>query len=376
LVLAVGSISAVEDGFVEWRPAESGDTVTPEVEAENENVGTDEVGEGFFHLAASMFSEVCDNTWTSVRCWLLMAFYHSLKLRVYEQWLAISRAAMAAMLLLRMNVGSKQVQCQLFWVIYLQESQLLAELDFPSSGISVLEHSVALPFAQDDDGDQVETEELDEAQREHRLIFLAEISLRRLLNRVHFHMYRSETNVLPGASPVAVSSPFADQAASMISELDSQLESWRHHLPQTIQASFATDYETQAMTQRRTRPVREKLIGTLKSRYFAAKAIIFRPFVYRVLHAADPERLPSEDATGAATALEAALQVPLCGGLLCDNLRLMPLLINPARRFALCPILFTLLHPLFPAECCPTSRPVTTHTLFLLTHKPFLTPQS
>jgi hypothetical protein len=315
LVLALGSISAVEDGFNTWEPADTElSTLT----------SADDVGDGFFNISLSIFLDVRDNSWSCVRCWLLIAFYHSMKLRVYEQWQAIFQAAMTAMLLLRMDLGSKPIQCQLYWVIYLQESQLLAELEFPSSGITRLERTIALPFAESD-------EEQNETQREHRLIFLAEISLRRMLNRVHSHIYDCywSEGINAGTSPA----PFAGQALTMISELDNQLESWRSHLPQTIQVDFESNYGTHVMTERRVRSVREKMIGTLKARYFAAKAILFRPLVYRILHKAHLESFSHEETSGAAIALEAALQVPLCSGLLCDNLRLVPLLINPSRRY-------------------------------------------
>ena len=92
-------------------------------------------------------------------------------------------------------------QCQLFWVAYLQEryasrrpflppktdiaavsSQILAEFDFPSSGLGNLAGNMHLPLAPDDG---MATE-----RAHYQLYFLAMIAMRKLLNRILFHIYK------------------------------------------------------------------------------------------------------------------------------------------------------------------------------------------
>lgn len=67
-------------------------------------------------------------------------------------------------------------------------SQILAELDFAPSGISRFEHDVRLPFAT---GSASESQ-----QNEYQFSLLAQISLRRLLNRVHANLYNQGNSIL------------------------------------------------------------------------------------------------------------------------------------------------------------------------------------
>ncbi|CAG9985572.1 unnamed protein product, partial [Clonostachys byssicola] len=73
-------------------------------------------------------------------------------------------------------------QAQLFWIAYLQESQLLAEFDFPPSGLGKLAGSVALPL--------VPNAGTDPHHAKYQFFFLALISMRKLLNRVLYHVYK------------------------------------------------------------------------------------------------------------------------------------------------------------------------------------------
>jgi hypothetical protein len=66
-------------------------------------------------------------------------------------------------------------------------SQLLAEFEFPPSGITRLESLVPLPFM--DRGENVDSHD------EFDFMLLAQIALRRLLNRIHFHMYNHSTQI-------------------------------------------------------------------------------------------------------------------------------------------------------------------------------------
>lgn len=312
LVLAIGSVAAAESGDDSWLPSRQDEPSTV-----NSFEGT---GLGFFTLAQSIFAECRNVSWLSVQCLLLSACYYSLQLRVYDQWQAVNQACMTVMLLLQMDPSPTSFQCQLYWVAYLQESQILAELEFPPSGISRLENRIPLPFAA--------AEERNDPQKAYQFFFLAEIALRRLLNRVHSHLYRLDIMEVSASNP-----PTTPPAASslIMYELDHQLEIWRDHLPESLKFDTQAD-PSLLIGPEVSRTMHEKLVGTLKTRYFAAKAIIFRPFAYKVLHNDDATTPTDDDIAGAKISLESALQVPLQAGLLCDNLRLVPLLLNPSRR--------------------------------------------
>jgi hypothetical protein len=121
---------------------------------------------------------------------------------------------------------------------------------------------------------------------------------------------------------------------SIIYELDHQLETWRSHLPpRLIFASIDSlpTWQHSSMIEQQQRSTRDKLLGFIKARYCAAKAIIFRSFVYKILHAHDGD-IDEQDIRGAKICLEAALNGPLSAGILCDSFRSMQSPINPCRR--------------------------------------------
>lgn len=66
-------------------------------------------------------------------------------------------------------------------------SQILAEFDFPASGLGKLAVNVPLPFAPG--------AETDPRHAQYQFFFLALISMRKLLNRVLYHLY-SRGNIL------------------------------------------------------------------------------------------------------------------------------------------------------------------------------------
>jgi hypothetical protein len=74
------------------------------------------------------------------------------------------------------------------------QSQILAELDFPPSGLSGLEGVVPLPLAPDS--------RTNPHHREYQSFLLALISMRRLLNRIHYHMYNQGKYICEHFRPV------------------------------------------------------------------------------------------------------------------------------------------------------------------------------
>jgi len=95
------------------------------------------------------------------------------------------------------------------------------------------------------------------------LYFLACLSIRRLLNRVHHLLYSKDT----GAS--LDDRRFPD----MVAELDHQLEEWRELLPPAFQ--FALD----------TQPSQNQQAGFLRQRYLTCRSVIYRPYLMWMLAA-------------------------------------------------------------------------------------------
>lgn len=122
----------------------------------------------------------------------------------------------------------------------------------------------------------------------------------------------------------------------VIEELDHQLEMWRAHLPPSLQFTTIPVSEAWALAANaEPRTIHERLHGNMQSRYYAAKAIIYRPFVYNVVTCTNVSELPLEERRGASVAIEAALLVPLRSGLLGDPLAVLPLPVNSCRRFSI-----------------------------------------
>ena len=136
------------------------------------------------------------------------------------------------------------------------ESDLLAELDLTHSGIVQLEESMRLPRSFPYDAAMVGSDELPGS--DDIWYFLAEIAMRRLLNRVSHMIYSQKHNSIASLEPV-------------VAELEFQLEQWYEGLPATVRFS------------REMVPTQGQVQTVLRVRYFACRTIIFRPYVQAVL---------------------------------------------------------------------------------------------
>ncbi|GAB1209583.1 hypothetical protein APSETT445_008364 [Aspergillus pseudonomiae] len=124
----------------------------------------------------------------------------------------------------RVPLQWKELSVRIYWNALLYESDLLAELDLPHSGIVHFEELVDLPggFEEEDDEDDQEAEdengeissENEPVGRDELWYFLAEIALRRLLNRVSHMVYQKDSPLTLGT------------LGPIVSELDYQLSQW------------------------------------------------------------------------------------------------------------------------------------------------------
>ncbi|KAJ4211730.1 hypothetical protein NW759_012330 [Fusarium solani] len=282
LVCAIGSIAAYYSGHEDWCSSLEHD-----------------VGIGFFNLANEMFRDLEGANWSSVECLLLMG---------------------------QGTLGARE--CQLFWIAYLHESQILAEFDFPASGLGKLASSIPLPL--------MPGAGTDPHYAKYQFFFLALISMRKLLNRILFHLYSREQNSEnPSHDSPSAEKPtaFLSATPSIIQELDRQLEEWRMCLPSGLEFSaYSGAQQTDDQDIAQIRPIHERLRGNLMARYFAAKSIIHRPFIYRALHCEHGSMLSEEDQIGAQTAIGSAFRCTLYSGIFHEPLPLLLHPINTCRR--------------------------------------------
>ncbi|KAJ5447836.1 hypothetical protein N7445_002657 [Penicillium cf. griseofulvum] len=237
------------------------------------------------------------NTVVAAQCMVMASAYLFYLVRPLEAWTLLSSVSMKLQLLFgspnRIPTQWRELSVRVYWNALLFESDLLAELDLPHSGIVNFEEIVDLPGGfEEEDEDDGEEEEGDHNEGEERRTsrkyqgssrtadsqlavrrdelwyFLAEIALRRLLNRVSHIIYQKDsTHTLASLGPI-------------VSELDFQLSQWYDSLPRSVQFP---------LTQK---PISNPVQTVLRLRYNACRTIIYRPYILAVFESeqagADP----------------------------------------------------------------------------------------
>ncbi|KAL8372557.1 hypothetical protein RB595_002070 [Gaeumannomyces hyphopodioides] len=212
---------------------------------------------------------------TATHCLFLVGLYFAFLRRPLQAWEYINAASTRCLLLLSYQSdsgdGADQERIRrIFWSCYILESDYLAELSgLPQSGIARIESSVPLP------GSGYGTHRTEQAEEQSSLYFLACISMRRLLNRVHQLLYARGT----GASLDPARFPF------VVAELDHQLEEWRDVLP--VAFAFTLD----------ARPCASEHGGFLRQRYLTCRSVIYRPYLMWMLSGVGDAKLDGGDAT-------------------------------------------------------------------------------
>ncbi|KFA63518.1 hypothetical protein S40285_00264 [Stachybotrys chlorohalonatus IBT 40285] len=196
------------------------------------------------------------NSVLAAQCHLLAAAYLFYLVRPMEAWNLLCSTSTKLQLLLmtpsRVPAQQRELVERIYWNALLFESDLLAELDLPHSGVVQFEENVGLPGGfEGEEGEQVGRDEL--------WYFLAEIALRRLLNRVSQLIYSKDSM----ASTTSLE--------PVVAELDYQLTQWYESLPMPLQFPF-----TRTLLQ-------DPVQAVLRLRFFACRTIIYRPYILAVL---------------------------------------------------------------------------------------------
>ncbi|KAI0394390.1 hypothetical protein F5Y17DRAFT_262371 [Xylariaceae sp. FL0594] len=196
------------------------------------------------------------NSVLAAQCHLLAAAYLFYLVRPLEAWNLLCTTSSKLQLLLmaptRVPEDQRELLERIYWNALLFESDLLAELDLPHSGVVQFEENVGLPGG-------FQGEESEAVGRDDLWYFLAEIALRRLLNRVSQLIYSKDSM----ASTTSLE--------PVVAELDFQLTQWYESLPLPLQFPFT----------RTTLP--DPVQTVLRLRFFACRTIIYRPYILAVL---------------------------------------------------------------------------------------------
>jgi hypothetical protein len=222
-------------------------------------VGTNEDPPGLPYFAAAwalLPGLMTRNSVLSAQCTVLASAYLFYLVRPLEAWTLLSSTSTKLQLLLsapgRVPPGQRELSERVYWNALLFESDLLAEMDLPHSGIVQFEEMVGLPGG-------FEPEDDESVGRDDLWYFLAEIALRRLLNRVSQLIYSKD-------SMASTSS-----LEPVVAELDFQLSQWYESLPVALQFPYSRTM------------LPDPVQTVLRLRYFACRTIIFRPYILAVL---------------------------------------------------------------------------------------------
>jgi hypothetical protein len=200
----------------------------------------------------------------STQCHILASAYLLYLVRPLEAWNLLHNTSMKVQLLFSspntVPAQLRELSARLFWNTLMIESDLLAEMDLPHSGIVQFEESMRLPRSFPYDATLASPEE--SPGSDEIWYFLAEIALRRLLNRVSHLIYSTERN----GKPLSISS-----LDPVTAELDFQLTQWYENLPSPVKFP------------RERLPAQNQVQTVLRLRYFACRTIIFRPYLLAVL---------------------------------------------------------------------------------------------
>ncbi|SCV51605.1 uncharacterized protein FFB14_12074 [Fusarium fujikuroi] len=207
---------------------------------------------------------------TLAQALVLASVYFAYIVRPLHSW----RLIYLATNLLQLKLSSLDCQKQtlntevdilrLFWSCFIIECDRLAELELPRSSLQQLTDDANLPRCGN----------LDDL---HMTAYLAEISIRRLLNRIHNSLYPRTPNSLTKSlsstslmTPEEFSIDELNSITSVCEELHSQLDLWHAAIPEQFRPPLSFE------------EIDNDRICILRIRYYAAKHIIYRPFVLHV----------------------------------------------------------------------------------------------
>lgn len=220
-------------------------------------LGEDPPGLPYFAAAWALLPGLMTrNSVLSAQCTVLASAYLFYLVRPLEAWTLLASTSTKLQLLLsapgRVPAAQRELSERVYWNALLFESDLLAEMDLPHSGIVQYEESVGLPGG-------FEPEDEESVGRDDLWYFLAEIALRRLLNRVSQLIYSKD------------SMASTQSLEPVVAELDYQLTQWYDSLPLPLQFPYSRSM------------LNDPVQTVLRLRYFACKTIIYRPYILAVL---------------------------------------------------------------------------------------------
>ncbi|KAN0122596.1 hypothetical protein V8E51_000922 [Hyaloscypha variabilis] len=299
----------------------------------------------------------------NVQIFALAALYYQATSKHGEFWrMSVSASSAAQVLVTGSSIDWNSPRGDLikraYWHCFLMEWTLYLELDVPLTGISALQDRVGIPSF---NTPFCEADHRGNQSSHFEAHYASQIALRRLCANMHNNIYESTTSTdTPGTSNTG---DFGGPSATSLNQLASQLTQWRSMLPRDLQwaeddpASFPSPQASGGYSQpldptlspQRSRSamplfttdldsepvhypyVYDIQVALLRTRYYYAKYMVHRPFIYKALHF--PEQMTQEDAQGVAECLRSCLKWPLLLSPTSRRKRLIPWLFGWSQNF-------------------------------------------
>ncbi|KAF2836735.1 hypothetical protein M501DRAFT_1018618 [Patellaria atrata CBS 101060] len=271
-----------------------------------------------------------------VRALLLFALYYKSCGRHLAFWRMAVGASMAVQACMKCESADKYSRKgytldRLYWTCNLFESWYHFDLDLPKTGIR--EHESVNKFPSDIERFTVWDSDYYHIETQ----MTAQITLRGSIADIENNLHQAKFSQSENADN------YNPPSSSLVLELDRQLLEWRHVLPENIQWSddnplaFTHKDGNAAFEIKRTADVEifhlsaDLGIAQLRSRYKQARFMIYRPFVFKVLHY--PAFITQEERRFAGVCLQHALLWPIAMSPCRDKKRLIPYLFSWTQHF-------------------------------------------
>ncbi|KAK6006864.1 hypothetical protein QM012_005872 [Aureobasidium pullulans] len=229
----------------------------------------------YYREAASILGDFTDsNELAAAQARLLAGLYKGQLARVQESWSWINTAARTCLYRMKIDgldntIKDKQKARNLnkhenltilaFWSALQLESDILAEWDYPRSGLHLLEGSVTYPVPNIAQADKLSPEE----QRDRYLITLyysAQLYLRTKLNMIHKDVYGGQ---------LSLEDP--QKLAELLWQQTEDLQGWQTLVPEY---SWSDDDP----------PASDIVAARLRGKYYGARYVCTRPYLDYALH--------------------------------------------------------------------------------------------
>jgi len=306
---------------------------------------------------------ITDSELENVQIFSLFALYYQSCSRHVDFWRMTVNACQACYILVTCNVldfdtPKGDLMRRAVWHCIIMETSLHMELDLPLTGIVELGDRVGMPSF---NVPFCEADHIGNQATNFEAHFASALALRRLCASVNAQIYDSMSN-----SDTASSDEFGGPTANTLKSLAAQLTQWRGLLPRDLQwpeddpaafpapqtvnprtfnepvdpslsiprplhpgaQLFSTDLKSEPMHYRFVYDIQ---VAVLRTRYYYAKYVVYRPFVYKALHF--PEQMTQEDAQGVAECLRSCLKWPLTMSPTSRHKRLIPYLFCWSQTF-------------------------------------------